>query len=75
MEIALKFRGELATSFQKAKEDRQNLIELLNQISFISKVYSSSGSFVTFRVDNQNISQKSSLLSYCKTQYLPKTAY
>lgn len=57
MEIALKFRGELATSFQKAKEDRKNLIEYLNQISFISKVYKSSGSFVTFRVDNQNISK------------------
>ncbi len=57
MEIALKFRGELTRSFQKAKKDRQNLIELLNQIKFITKVYRSYGSFVTFRVDNQNISQ------------------
>ncbi len=57
MEIALKFRGELVLSFQKGKEDRKILIELLNQINFISKVYNSSGSFVTFRVDNQNISQ------------------
>ena len=33
MEIALKFRGELELSFQKAKEDRKILIELLNQIN------------------------------------------
>ena len=57
MEIALKFRGDLELSFQKGKEDRKILIELLNQINFISEVYRSSGSFVTFRVDNQNISK------------------
>lgn len=57
MEIALKFRNELSVSFQKAKKDRDYLIKFLNKINYISKVYESSGSFVSFRVDNQEISK------------------
>tara|TARA_B100000886_G_scaffold303860_1_gene234744 strand:+ start:17660 stop:19462 length:1803 start_codon:yes stop_codon:yes gene_type:complete len=67
MEIALKFRGELALSFQKAKKDRQNLEDLLNKINFVSKVYKSSGSFLTFRVDDRNISK--SLRTYLITEH------
>tara|TARA_Y100001933_G_scaffold265191_1_gene336721 strand:+ start:12361 stop:14166 length:1806 start_codon:yes stop_codon:yes gene_type:complete len=55
MEIALKFRSELKNSFQLAKEDRKYLIKLLKEVSFISKVYESEGSFVSFRIDNKEI--------------------
>jgi len=58
MEIALKFRSELSKSFQKAKKDRDHLTKFLKKIIFISKVYESSGSFVSFRVDNPEISNK-----------------
>ena len=57
MEIALKFRNELQNSFQLAKEDRKYLINILMNINFISKVYESSGSFVTFRIDDKEISK------------------
>ena len=58
MEIALKFRNELTNSFQKAKDDRCYLIKFLKQVGFISEVYDSSGSFVTFRVDDPKLSNK-----------------
>ena len=56
MEIALKFRNELSISFQKAKKDRDYLIKFLNKINYISEVYESSGSFVSFRINKQEIS-------------------
>ena len=57
MEIALKFRGELKDSFEKAKKDRDYLISLLKEINYISKVYNSSGSFVSFKIDNENLAK------------------
>ena len=57
MEIALKFRSELSKSFEKAKKDRDYLIKLLKKINFISEIYESSGSFVSFRVDRNEISK------------------
>ena len=57
MEIALKFKSELADSFKIAKKDREYLIKNLKEISFISKVYDSAGSFVTFKIDNDEINK------------------
>ncbi len=57
MEIALKFRGELKDSFEKAKKDRDYLISLLKEINYISKVYNSSGSFVSFKIDDKDLAK------------------
>ena len=57
MEIALKFRGELKDSFEKAKKDRDYLISLLKEINYISKVYNSSGSFVSFKINDEGLAK------------------
>ena len=67
MEIALKFRNDLTNSFKLAKEDRTYLISKLNKIKFISKVFDSAGSFVSFRIDNNDIANN--LSSYLLTKH------
>ena len=57
----------MSKSFEKAKKDRDYLTKFLKRINYISEVYESSGSFVSFRVDNQEISRN--LQSYLLKNY------
>ena len=53
LELSLKYRSELHSSFQKAKKDREYLISKLRGISFITKIIDSHASFVTFLVEDE----------------------
>lgn len=56
LEISLKFKTDLQKSFELAKSDRNYLINQLTKINYISKVYYSHASFVTFYIEDDSIS-------------------
>lgn len=53
LELSLKYRSELHSSFQKAKIDREYLISKLKDIFFVTKIIDSHASFVTFLVEDK----------------------
>jgi len=54
MEIILKNKISLKDSFKKTKLDREKLIDQLNEIDLINKVYPSEANFILFEIENKD---------------------
>jgi len=54
LEIVLKFKPELAASFERTAADRSELQAMLQRIDGVRQVYPSAGNFVLFRLDHSD---------------------
>jgi len=54
LEIVLKFKPELAASFERTAADRSELQAVLQRIDGVRQVYPSAGNFVLFRLDHDD---------------------
>jgi histidinol-phosphate/aromatic aminotransferase/cobyric acid decarboxylase-like protein len=61
LEIVLKFKPELAASFERTAADRGELQAVLQRIDGVRQVYPSAGNFVLFRLDDSDPARAAAL--------------